>query len=194
MFLVNKLGAFLGVLSLLAFAYSTSGPGFKSVPSVRNLPFLLARSVELTILSRPQLLLLFGLGIQSFQVDVEFGVASSVCRGLAISSCLVIWILILSRSSVLRKEPAMPNRDIEAALQERGFSQLQARVIVMSMDGRTTREICSSLHIAPGTVRSYRSRALSHLAVKSLSELQLQLNSDSDGKMTRMCNTETADR
>lgn len=194
MFLVNKLGALLGVLTLLAFVHSTSGVGFNRAPSAKSLPVLLARSVELTILSRPQLLLLFGLGIQSFQIDVELGVASSVCTGLAISSCLVVWVLILSRSSALRKEPAMPSRDIETLLQERGLSQLQARVIVMSMDGSTTREICSSLHIAPGTVRSYRSRALSHLAVKSLSELQFQLNSGSDGKMTRTCNAKTADR
>ena len=56
-------------------------------------------------------------------------------------------------------------------LKGRGLNDLQANVIVLTIEGKSTDVICAELHIAPGTVGSYRSRAYTALGVHNFREL-----------------------
>lgn len=56
-------------------------------------------------------------------------------------------------------------------LKGRGLNDLQANVIVLTIEGISTDVICAELHIAPGTVGSYRSRAYTALGVHNFREL-----------------------
>lgn len=58
----------------------------------------------------------------------------------------------------------------ESYLAGRGLTDLQIKVLLLSLQGLSIPTICSRLHIAPGTVGSYRSRAYSILGVRTLKE------------------------
>lgn len=59
---------------------------------------------------------------------------------------------------------------IEHYLKGRGLSDLQTRIVLLSLGGRTAPEIAVRLHVALGTVSSYRSRAYAILGVGNLAE------------------------
>lgn len=58
----------------------------------------------------------------------------------------------------------------ESYLAGRGLTDLQIKVLLLSLQGLSIPTICSRLYIAPGTVGSYRSRAYSILGVRTLKE------------------------
>lgn len=72
---------------------------------------------------------------------------------------------------------ATPNRRARTkSLQDwfsaKGLSHMQVQVVILSLAGHSCSEIGSKLHLAPGTVRSYRSRACKLLGVSAIDELR----------------------
>lgn len=63
-------------------------------------------------------------------------------------------------------------------LKGRGLNDLQAQVALLTCNGKSRKQICETLCIAPGTVNSYRSTAYRVLGVHSAAELRDLLGSE----------------
>lgn len=133
------------------------------------------------LLNRPYHIALFGVGLQLISLEDSFFFSDimvterfwEVCS--AIPHIVLLLMLGLVGVRTLRYKDQFDGiektLDFEGALKKRGLSDLQAKVVVLTLDGRTSDEIAAKLFLAPGTVRVYRSRACKTLGVSDLSEL-----------------------
>lgn len=96
---------------------------------------------------------------------------------------LIILTCVLSVREILRAQHAKAGRrDARAAvlslLRSKGMSELQAEVLVDSIEGYSVAEVCERCSTTENTVKSYRRRGCRSFGVKSISELRQVLKKE----------------
>lgn len=143
---------------------------------------LLMEGLRELLLNRPYHVALFGVGMQCFALEGSMFSSDWLVweryqnAFTLIPHVLVVLIVGLVGIRVLQYRDTgdedAGGSDLETRLMERGLSKLQAKVVVLTLEGKKSDEIASALYLAPGTVRVYRSRACKVLGVNNLSELE----------------------
>lgn len=141
---------------------------------------LIGRALKLVRSSFPEVLLLFSVSISLADVF------SSILLSVSIDSyplvtglyrlgviTLVVYALVRLYSTSHGEELAPSKYEqLRYLLLGHGLTELQAAVLIMSLQGHSTASICAKLLLAPGTVRSYRARAYAKLGVRGMNGLR----------------------
>ena len=96
---------------------------------------------------------------------------------------LIILTCVLSVREILRAQQARARRSDErevlfSLLRSKGMSELQAEVLVDSIEGYSVAEVCERCSTTENTVKSYRRRGCRSFGVKSISELSQVLKKE----------------
>ena len=166
-------GALLVVvaLALLGADLARRGPG--DAPASRARRVLRAGSQELACRA-PEASGLMGLALIALSQDAVARVALPEPGPLDGAWLLVAVLAALAFGRAFGPERDAPRHDALARelLSERGLSETQVEVALCLADGMGEPEVCRRLHLARGTVKSYRSRVYRALGVHSAAELR----------------------
>lgn len=96
---------------------------------------------------------------------------------------LVVLTCVLSVREILRAQQARARRSDErevlfSLLRSKGMSELQAEVLVDSIEGYSVAEVCERCSTTENTVKSYRRRGCCAFGVKSIDELRRVLEKE----------------
>jgi DNA-binding NarL/FixJ family response regulator len=107
-------------------------------------------------------------------IDSLFASHPDVPYGLC-ALLLVAGVMIFGKISPTTSPDGNPRKDADVVLKHLrgcGLNELQAQIALLIARGDNESEICNQLHIARGTVKSYRSRIYVALGIHSAAELQ----------------------
>ena len=167
-------GLFLVVIALLLLGADLTRREPGDAPVARVLRILRVGSQELAC-RVPEASGLMGLALIALSQDA---VASAVLPepGALDGTWLLIAVLgVLAFGRVFGPARGTAPREDELArtlLRERGLSETQVEVALCIAGGMGEAEVCERLHLARGTVKSYRSRVYRALRVHSAAELR----------------------
>lgn len=181
-FLTSRLWAAFGLVVLLIGAGEFGLYRLMVRGGVRKARMLVLRGMSAVVLRVPQCLVLVGAGLLLDSVDVKLSSINLLDSFYLIHqlygwiprlfSLLLMALVIMSEIGYgARPRNAVKREDLEGQLHESGLSSLQVQVVMLSLGGSSCSEIAAKLNLAPGTVRSYRSRACKLLGVGSIDEL-----------------------
>lgn len=182
-FLTSRLWAALGLVVLIVGSGEFDSSRIMACGGVRKVRMLARSGMSAVTLRVPQCLALVGAGLLLDSTDVKLS-AINLLDSFYLIHQLYGWILrlfsLLLMALVIMSEAgygnssrnAVKQEDLEGQLHESGLSSLQVQVVMLSLGGSSCSEIAARLNVAPGTVRSYRSRACKLLGVGSIDELR----------------------
>ena len=182
-FLAYRLCALLGVATLLCHqAFSRRLRRGEATASVHPC-HAMGEGLEVLVFDDPRSIVLLGAGfllvnldskLTSYMLPEMYVHAYALMRALPRFVVLLslIWFVASFRSAL---NAAAGASSLEVRLVGEGLSSLQARVVAMSLEGASCDEIGRRLHLAPSTVRAYRSKACRRLGVGSITELGASL-------------------
>ena len=182
-FLAYRLCALLGVAALLCHQALSRRLGCgEAAASVRPCR-VMGEGLEELVFHDSRGIVLLGAGfllvnldskLTSYMLPEMYVHAYALMRALPRFVVLLAFIwCVASFRSVLNA--AAGAGGLEARLVGEGLSPLQARVVAMSLEGASCDEIGRRLHLAPSTVRAYRSKACRRLGAGSITELGASL-------------------
>ncbi len=117
--------------------------------------------------------LLSGGIISSFALNRP-GVLDALWLLIIIYGVLAFGMVFRPAAYLTNKEDELRNR-VLAGLRSRGLSDIQAKMALLLAQGDSESSICQELHVARGTVKSYRSKIYREFDVHSASELRKRL-------------------
>lgn len=167
-----------GLLILfLALAFLGSGavrPGVKEPPA-RRVARLLEVGAQEVACRVSEVSGIMGTGLLICSQDVAAGLALGGPGPLDGAWLLVVLLAVLDFGRVFGPGgDAEPGSDALAVelLRERGLNETQVKVALCIADGLGEREVCERLHLARGTVKSYRSLVYRTFGVHGAAELR----------------------
>lgn len=181
----NAIGRFCGAIGLMSSCIvigthmvrtERKGRGKFLVAILMGCKAISTMCPELVVLAGASAIVIDGVMAYGFSIWMSWPLLSGVgelmfplCMASALALVAMALINLMRDEPCVSFSPSERNR-VESYLIGRGLADLQVEVLLLSLRGLNTPAICSKLHIAPGTVGSYRSRAYSILGVKNLKE------------------------
>ena len=150
---------------------------------IEGLNSIFLKGVDELVLGRPYHVALAGVGLHLFALEKSVYSLDVLLTERFTELCwltprvFIAALLVLVGVRILHYNDQDESGICDGQLHEdflltKGLSELQARVVVLTLQGRTSDEIASTLYLAPGTVRAYRSRACKVLGLDTLSDLK----------------------
>ena len=180
--LIWRAWALLGMGSVVLAHGAFFGDGSGGPKSKTTAPVLFRKGIDELLLRRPYHLALIGVGFQLFTIEdnvysldiLTMERFTELCWLVPRVLVIVLLVLVGIRAFHYNDQGEVPSGHdgLESTLLAKGLSELQVKVVLMTLDGKTSEEIASVLYLAPGTVRAYRSRACKILGVSDLSKLE----------------------
>lgn len=184
----NILWSALGLVATTALLGSRTQEAPTAHKGVRTLVSTLRAGWTVRATRCPELIALFATvaiaaGTTPYNAATTFGASEAfpLARELCIVAIAALaWCaatqLVASSQRIDASEPDLDR--MAAYLKGRGLTDLQTRVILLSLRGKTAPDIAAQLSIAPGTVRAYRSHAYALLGVRTLRDVGELLSRD----------------
>lgn len=178
--LVLRLWSALGLAALVFGAGEFFAPAPSPCGIAERVRAIACGGVDALVLRVPQCIALFGAGFLLINADLKltsldmlyifYELCTWVCRIFS----LLLAVLVLMSETRYRSYARQESKDKELQdwFSAKGLSHMQVQVVMLSLAGHSCSEIGAKLHLAPGTVRSYRSRACKLLGVSAIDELR----------------------
>lgn len=175
--------AMLGMICAIVALGAFCGGSCRDLGGLKSVPRLFLKGVDELFLRRPYHVALVGVGLHLFTLERSVYSLDVLLTERFTELCwltpriFIAVLLVLVGARVFHYKDGDEGRICDGHVQEafllsKGLSELQAKVVVLTLEGKTSDEIASTLYLAPGTVRAYRSRACKVLGLDTLSDLK----------------------